>query len=138
MDTNLISNFVNNLIQKTLSGEIKWRQIPEDMTVDDTTISDYLGQDEFHIIHYYESYFCAVNLGLIFLVSERNESGRDAEYSEGYNLYLQPLPKQSLSSVMFDTTELYRLKNAIELKLDLTEDVVTFMKSIMETPEGLG
>ena len=117
MDVNFISDFVNSLIGKTLSGEVKWRQLSESMQIDDTVISDYL------------------KLGLIFLVSERNESGRDGEISEGYNLYLQPLPKQPLSSVMFDTTELYRLKNAIELKIDLTEDVVTFMKSIMEHPE---
>lgn len=135
MDVNFISDFVNSLIGKTLSGEVKWRQLSESMQIDDTVISDYLGQDEFHIIHYYESYYCAIKLGLIFLVSERNESGRDGEISEGYNLYLQPLPKQPLSSVMFDTTELYRLKNAIELKIDLTEDVVTFMKSIMDHPE---
>lgn len=138
MDANFISDFVNHLIEKTLAGELKWHTLSENTQIDDTVASDYLSQDEFHMIHYHESYYCSAKLGLIFLVSERNESGRDGEISEGYNLYLQPLPKQPPSSVMFDTTELYRLKNAIELKIDLTEDVVDFMKSIMESPGGRG
>lgn len=135
MNSSLVTNFVNNLIQKTLTGEIKWYPLSEKMQIDDSLISDYLNQDEFHIIRYFESYYCRIRLGYVFLVSERNENGRDSEYSEGYNLYLQPSPRQPFSSVMFDTTELYRLKNAIELKIDPTEDVVTFMKSIFDNLE---
>lgn len=135
MDAGFISDFVNKLIEKTLTGQIKWYPLFESMKVDDSLISDYLNQDEFHIIHYFESYYCRIRLGAAFLVSERNENGLDSEYSEGYNLYLQPSPGQPFSSVMFDATELYRLKNAIELKIEPTEDVVTFMKSIMDPPE---
>lgn len=135
MNSSLVTNFVNSLIQKTLTGEIKWSPLSEKMQIDDSLISDYLDQDEFHIIHYFESYYCRIRLGYAFLVSERNENGLNSEYSEGYNLYLQPSPRQPFSSVMFDTTELYRLKNAIELKIDPSEDVVTFMKSILDNPE---
>lgn len=138
MDSSLVTDFVNNLIEKTLAGQIKWYPLFENMKIDDSLISDYLDQDEFHIIHYFESYYCRIRLGFAFLVSERNENGLNSEYSEGYNLYLQPSSGQPFSSVMFDTTELYRLKNAIELKIDPTEDVVTFMKSIMENPEEQG
>lgn len=132
MDSNFVVEFVNNLIKKTLSGDIKWRSLETVSAIDDTPISDCLSQDEFHTIYYYESYFCAVKQGLVFLVSEKNESGRDGSVSEGYNLYLQPRRGQPLSSVAFDISELYRLKNAIELKIDLTEDVVDFMKSFLE------
>ena len=135
MNSSLVTNFVNSLIQKTLTGEIKWSPLSEKMQIADSLISDYLDQDEFHIIHYFESYYCRIRLGYAFLVSERNENGLNSEYSEGYNLYLQPSPRQPFSSVMFDTTELYRLKNAIELKIDPSEDVVTFMKSILDNPE---
>ena len=52
MDASFISDFVNKLIEKTLTGQIKWYPLFESMKVDDSLISDYLNQDEFHIIHY--------------------------------------------------------------------------------------
>ena len=138
MNSNFVADFVNNLIKKTLSGDVIWNPLAQFSKIYRISLSDLFSQDEFHTICTYESYYCRAGRGTIFLVSERDESGRDGEISEGYNLYIQPNSEQSISSVVFDTSELYRLKNAIELKSDLTEDVVDFMKSIMETPEGLG
>lgn len=132
MNSNFVADFVNNLIKKTLSGDIKWSSLEYAVMIDNIPVDNFFSLDEFHTICYYESYFCMLNQGKIFLISERNESGRDGEVSEGYNLYIQPGLRQPISSVMFDTSELYRLKNAIELKSDLTEDVVDFMKSFME------
>lgn len=138
MNSNFVANFVNNLIKKTLSGDVIWNPLAQFSKLYRISLSDLFSQDEFHTIRTYESYYCRAGQGTIFLVSERDESGRDGEISEGYNLYIKPNSEQPISSVVFDTSELYRLKNAIELKSDLTEDVVDFMKSIMEAPEGLG
>lgn len=132
MNSNFIADFVNNLIKKTLSGEMIWRPLREFVKISCIPLGDLFSQDEFHTVHTYESYYCRAGQGIIFLVSERDESGRDGEISEGYNLYIKPSSEQPISSVVFDTSELYRLKNAIELKSDLTEDVVDFIKSFME------
>lgn len=132
MNSNFVANFVNDLIKKTLSGQIIWGRLVQFTGAHHISISNLFPQDEFHTIRVFESYYCRAGQGIIFLVSERDESGRDGEISEGYNLYIKPSSEQPISSVVFDTSELYRLKNAIELKSDLTEDVVDFMKSFME------
>lgn len=131
MTSNLVTDFVNDLIKKTLSEDIEWQSLNNVVAINGTPIDLYFSLDEFHTVNFFESYYCATK-GMIFLISERTESGRDGKVSEGYNLYIRLDPMKPLSSVVFDTSELYRLKNAIELKSDLTKDVVDFMKSFME------
>lgn len=133
MNTNIASEFANSLIKKTLSDEIKWFPLTDELKIGGEPITDLLGMDEFHSIYFWESHYCNLNSGHVFLVSELNESGRDSKFdTEGFNLYLQTSDDESLVSVMFDTAELYRLKNAIDSKSDLPQATVEFMKNFME------
>lgn len=129
MNGSLVSQFAESLIKKTLSSEIVWRPLTEDMSFGGEKISDLLGTCEFHTVHYFESYFCALSDGFVFLISEINESGRDSRFdTEGFNLYVQTSATDPLVSVMFDTAELYRLSNAIVSKTEVPQKVAEFMK----------
>lgn len=133
MTINIASEFTDALIKKTLSDEIKWHQLTTESKIGGEQITDLLSIDEFHRVAFFESYFCDLNPGRAFLISETNESGRDNRYdTEGLNLYIQPSEKKPLTSILFDTVELYRLNNAIASKADLPQDVVNFMKSFLD------
>lgn len=130
MEPNLIDNFMKALIEKTLNKELIWNSFTDDTYFDGERASDLLGQDEFHQIYYFESYVLQKDDGRIFLVSEFNESGRDWKYNtEGFAIYIQPKPSQPLERILFDTPDVYRLKNAIELniKTDVSPEVNDFL-----------
>ena len=132
MNANIATEFANSLIRKTLSDEIKWQPLTDVMNVGGEPITDLLGICEFHTVSFFESHFCALHPGHVFLVSEINESGRDSRFdTEGFNLYIQTADGNPLVSILFDTAELYRLKNAIDSKADLPQDAVAFMKSFL-------
>lgn len=132
MNTNIANEFANSLIKRTLSDEIKWHSLSAGVNIGGEPITDLLGIDEFHTISFFESHFCDLHPGYAFLVSEKNESGRDNKFDvEGFNLYIQISDGSPLVSVLFDTAELYRLKNAIDSKVDLPQDAVAFMKSFL-------
>ena len=132
MTANLPTEFVNKLIKDTLAEKINWKPLADSMSIGDDPITDLLSIDEFHTVHFWESYYCKLKSGYVFLVSEINESGRDGSITEGYSLYLQTLTERFLVPIMFDTVEVYRLKNAIETKVDISPEVVEFMKSFLE------
>lgn len=133
MNANIANDFANSLIRKTLSDEIKWKPLTQEANIGGEPITDLLGTCEFHTVQFFESYFCSLHPGHVFLVSEINESGRDSRFdTEGFNLYIQIADGNPLVSILFDTAELYRLKNAIESKSDLPQDAVTFMKSFLD------
>jgi hypothetical protein len=132
MKTDLSNKFVDSLIKKTLAGEIKWNLLPDQLKIGGEAITDLLGTCEFHKVYFFESYFCTLSPGHVFLVSELNESGRDSKYdTEGYNLYLQVADGDPLVSVMFDTSDLYRLQNAIVAKLDIPQKTIEFMREFI-------
>ncbi len=136
MSTNIASEFANSLIKKTLSDEIKWKPLTEGLKIDGESIAILLGTCEFHTVDYFQSHFCDLHPGYAFLVSELNESGLDSRLdTEGYNLYLQTSPGEELVSILFDTAELYRLKNAIVSKTDLPQAAVEFMKDFLEAQD---
>lgn len=133
MSTNISNEFANTLIKKTLSEEINWKPITDGLKINGEPITDLLGTCEFHTVYFWESYFCDLHPGRAFLVSELNESGRDGRFdTEGFNLYIQTADGKPLVSILFDTAELYRLKNAIDSKADLPQDAVSFMKSFLD------
>lgn len=133
MNANIVNEFANSLIKKTLSDEIKWQPLTDGTNIGGESITDLLGTCEFHTVSFYESHFCNLHPGHVFLVSEVNESGRDSRFdTEGFNLYIQTADGQPLVSILFDTSELYRLKNAIDSKADLPQDAVAFMKSFLD------
>lgn len=132
MTANLPTEFVNKLIKDTLAEKINWKPLADSMSIGEDPITDLLSIDEFHTVHFWESYYCKLKSGYVFLVSEINESGRDGSITEGYSLYLQTLTERFLVPIMFDTVEVYRLKNAIETKVDISPEVVEFMKSFLE------
>lgn len=132
MTANLPTEFVNKLIKDTLAEKINWKPLADSMSIGEDPITDLLSIDEFHTVHFWESYYCKLKSGYVFLVSEINESGRDGSIAEGYSLYLQTLTERFLVPIMFDTVEVYRLKNAIETKVDISPEVVEFMKSFLE------
>lgn len=132
MAANLPTEFVNKLIKDTLAEKINWKPLADSMSIGEDPITDLLSIDEFHTVHFWESYYCKLKSGYVFLVSEINESGRDGSITEGYSLYLQTLTERFLVPIMFDTVEVYRLKNAIETKVDISPEVVEFMKSFLE------
>ena len=132
MTANLPTEFVNKLIKDTLAEKINWKPLADSMSIGEDPITDLLSIDEFHTVHFWESYYCKLKSGYVFLVSEINESGRDGSITEGYSLYLQTLTERFLVPIMFDTVEVYRLKNAIETKVDISPEVVEFMKSFLK------
>ena len=133
MHTDIASDFANSLIRKTLSNEIKWQPLTDSINIAGEPITDLLGTCEFHTVHFWESHYCALHPGYAFLVSEINESGRDGRFdTEGFNLYIQIGDGRPLVSILFDTAELYRLKNAIDSKADIPQDAVNFMKSFLD------
>lgn len=132
MITNLPTEFVNKLIKDTLSDKLKWEYLTENMDFDGEHITNLLSVCEFHTVHFWESYYCNLGNGYVFLVGETNESGRDGTITEGYNLYLQISLERPLVSLMIDTVEVYRLKNAVESKIDIAPDIVEFMQSFLE------
>lgn len=133
MSTNMANEFANSLIRKTLSDKIKWQPLTDGVNIGGEPITDLLGACEFHTVHFFESYFCSLHPGHVFLVSEINESGRDSRFdTEGFNLYIQTADGNPLVSILFDTAELYRLKNAIDSKADLPQDAVAFIKSFLD------
>ncbi len=128
MDSNVASEFANVLIAKTLAQEIRWHSLINVSNLDGNRISDVLCLDEFHSISLCDSYFCNLNPGYVFLVDEVNESGKDSRLNtEGFNLYLQISSEKPAISILFDTSELYRLKNAIDSKTSLPMETVEFM-----------
>ena len=132
MTANLPTEFVNKLIKDTLAEKINWKPLADSMSIGEDPITDLLSIDEFHTVHFWESYYCKLKSGYVVVVSEINESGRDGSITEGYSLYLQTLTERFLVPIMFDTVEVYRLKNAIETKVDISPEVVEFMKSFLE------
>lgn len=132
MIANLPTEFVNKLIKDTLAEKVNWKPLADSISIGEDPITDLLSIDEFHTVHFWESYYCKLKRGYVFLVSEVNESGRDGSITEGYSLYLQTLTERFLVPIMFDTVEVYRLKNAIETKIDISPEVVEFMKSFLE------
>ena len=133
MNANIAIEFANSLIKKTLSDEIKWQPLTDGVSIGGVPITDLLGTCEFHTVSFFESYFCALHPGHVFLVSEINESGRDSRFdTEGFNLYIQTANGTPLVSILFDSAELYRLKNAIDSKVDVPQDAVAFMKSFLD------
>lgn len=133
MNSNIANEFANSLIRKTLSGEIKWQPLTDGVNIGGESIANLLGICEFHTVSYFESHFCELDSGHVFLVSEFNESGRNSKFNtEGFNLYIQTADRKQLVSILFDAAELYRLKNAIDSRADLPQDVVAFMKSFLE------
>lgn len=134
MSENLVSKFAECLIRKTLASEVKWCSLEENLILNGERITDLLNVCEFHTIHYFESYFCALLDGFVFLVNELNESARDSRFdSEGLNLYVQISSGELPVSVMFDSIELYRLKNAIESHAELPQQVAEFMEAIIHS-----
>lgn len=132
MNTNLPTEFVNKLIKDTISDKLTWEALTDSMYIEGELVTNLLSVCEFHTVHFWESYHCKLKNGYVFLVSETNESGRDGSITEGYNLYLQISVERPLVSVMIDTVELYRLKNAIETKIGIAPDVVEFMQSFLD------
>lgn len=133
MNTNIATDFANSLIRKTLSDKIKWQPLTDKVSIGGEPITDLLGTCEFHTVSFFESHFCDLHPGHVFLVSEINESGRNSRFdTEGFNLYIQTAAGNPLVSILFDSAELYRLKNAIDSKADLPQDAVAFMKSFLD------
>lgn len=133
MNTNIATDFANSLIRKTLSDKIKWQPLTDKVSIGGEPITDLLGTCEFHTVSFFESHFCDLHPGHVFLVNEINESGRDSRFdTEGFNLYIQTAGGNPLVSILFDTAELYRLKNAIDSKANLPQDAVAFMKSFLD------
>lgn len=133
MNANIANEFANSLIRKTLSGAIKWQPLTDGTNIGGEPITILLGICEFHTVNFYESYFCNLHSGHVFFISEINESGRDSRFNtEGFNLYVQTADGNPLVSILFDTVELYRLKNAIDSRSDLPQDTIAFMKSFLE------
>lgn len=133
MNEKLSFKFVESLIKKTISSEILWQPLSEDMLINGERAAIVLGQCEFHMINFIDSYVCSLQGGYVFLVDERNESGRDSRFdTEGYNLYVQTPADEFPTSVMFDEAELYRLSNAIRAKSPLPQSAVKFMKLFIE------
>ena len=105
MTANLPTEFVNKLIKDTLAEKINWKPLADSLSIGEDPITDLLSIDEFHTVRFWESYYCKLKSGYVFLVSEINESGRDGSITEGYSLYLQTLTERFLVPIMFDTVE---------------------------------
>lgn len=132
MGSNLVDNFMNTLIEKTLKKEFIWESFSSDTTFDGELASDMLDQNEFHQVYYLESYVLQQNNGRVFLVSEVNESGRDEKFNtEGFAIYIQPGPSAPLERILFDTPAVYRLINAISLNQDISPAVSDYLRRFL-------
>lgn len=67
MSEKIAPKFAECLIRKTLASEIKWYPLEENLILNGEKISDLLDVCEFHTIHYFESYFCALLDGFVFV-----------------------------------------------------------------------
>lgn len=136
MDSNTVTTFINKLISQTIDRKIKWLPFESETVLDGYPMNSWLDANEFHTIFYYDSYYCEIENGRVFLVNELNESGRSSKDDvEGYNLYLQPKKEAQLVSVAFDTPEIYRLKNAIfsSQERNLSRDIIDFMDNFNQS-----
>lgn len=134
MEHELVSKFISNLIRETVNGIVSWNPLfqivpPKDGT--NTALVRITSEDEFHHINYENSFYLRTNRGIVFLVDQWRESGRDGTVFDGYNLYIQPNENAEITLVLSNTDELYRLSNAIKEKSGLSEDAIKFMNEYL-------
>lgn len=133
MNENLITNFVEKLIQETLDQTREWFPLLPIQEEENPALFSMLFECEFHRVRYDCSYFLPFAAGAVFLISEISESGRDGTVFDGLNLYVQPSLEHDLTLVMRDSVELYRLSNTISDSLKLPDDVVTFIQNLIDS-----
>lgn len=124
---------VNELIRLTAAGALLWTSLDGDTVFSedsDEMACDILGECEFHLISYFDSFFCPLPGGNLLLVDERNESGNDpAQSTEGFNLYILQDDGGSIESLVFDADSLYQLLNVVQLQQLPDTAVMDFLET---------
>lgn len=133
MNDKLIDDFVEQLIQETLSNARSWSPLFPVEEGKNQPLFYALYETEFHHVRYKQSYSLPFGEGAVFLISEVSESGRDGTVFDGLQLYVQPSPKHELTLVVRDSVDLYRLSNAIADSLKLPEEAVAFIQDFLNS-----
>lgn len=135
MKQTLINSFMNTLITETLNGHRTWDPIypqTDNLSEKNEPLYFLLFENEYHKVFYEDSYSLPFQEGFFYFVHEWTESGRDGTTFDGYNLYVQPNLESKITLLLHDSSELYRLKNAILEKDRLPEDVEHFISNFLE------
>ena len=134
MNQSLAQDLIDRLVSETLDGSRVWEPMYPPTEVLEKTNSNmfcFLIQDEWRKIDFDHSFRLHFQEGFFFLLYEDCDSGRDSTKFCGYRLYAQPTPESPITLLVSDTTDLYRLKNAIEEKEILPPAVNDFIKEYL-------
>ncbi len=118
--------FMDALVADTLDDKITWYYLDPPESIE--TIPEFLFTCEFRQIDFRRSYYCATNIGLLFLIYSINRPGDDEALDwDGYELHLQPEavdPARQYYKLMEKSEQLYRLENAVRSRI---ADTIKFM-----------
>ena len=138
MDHSLIIPFTEKLTKNTVSGQIKWNKITsigENRIRKNTNLYYAVFTNEFHQVRFENSYYTTFDDGYIYLIDETFYSGKDSSIDEGLTLYVQPNIQSGLTSVVSNTTELYRLSNAIAQNTQTPKPAIDFIQNFLNIEE---
>lgn len=134
MNQLLAQKLINRLVGETLDGSRVWDPVyPPNDELEQTNKNMFflLIQDEWRRIDFDRSFQLHFQEGFFFLLYETCDSGRDSTKFCGYRLYAQPTTESPITLLVSDTTDLYRLKNAIEEKEILPPAVNDFISEYL-------
>lgn len=118
--------FIEKLSADTIHSEIHWKYAIEYETMDyhsNPNLGSTLLQHEFRHIDFSKSYVAYISIGLIFIVYESNESGRDGTLMRGYHVYIQE-DNLNVCELLCSQGVIYQLVNSIESYLAKSKDSV--------------
>lgn len=115
-----IVDFIKTLSKDTLSNRISWKSACDYQNVafdPDNSLSILFQENEFRHIDFLTSYYAVMNLGIVIVLSEENESGRDGILTSGYKIYLHDASNGVTSNLRCADSLSYQLVNSIQVYL---------------------
>ncbi len=135
MDDKKIVIFMKQLSKDTLAGRLSWNTLTRYNTAQllpNHPIFNMLIQSEFRQIVFPSSYYCFIKNGIIFLLDEINELGRDGILTTSYIPYLYDEVKNTVSQLECPMGTVYQLINSIRSCLAKEEsDVESFIDNYL-------
>lgn len=117
MEKQKIDSFIKKLSKETLDNAIAWQYLSDFENVDPDSNQDLfflLFQNEYRRIHYDSSYYAPVNAGIVYVIHETQESGRDGTYTSGFKMYIHYDEAENISQLSCEQSNIYQLLNSIK------------------------
>ena len=120
MNDKKIVEFIQKLSKETLANRIAWKSVCyyQNTSFDaDNSLSLLFQENEFHHIDFLSSYYAVIDFGIIIVLKEENESGRDGLLTSGYRIYLHDESTGTTSNLRCADRLSYQLVNSIQVYL---------------------